>query len=54
MFEALAAVVLFGLMLLPVVNVGVGAIAGLVLGGPGGAVIGLVIGFLISSFMLNK
>ena len=50
MLEALAAVVLFGLMLLPVVNIGVGAIAGFVLGGIVGAVAGAAIGFVISFF----
>jgi hypothetical protein len=50
MLEALAAVILVGLMLLPVINIGVGLIAGFVLGGIGGAVIGAIVGFVISAF----
>ncbi|NJO34460.1 MAG: hypothetical protein HC869_16355 [Rhodospirillales bacterium] len=49
MLEALAAVVLCGLMLVPVINIGVGLIAGFVLGGIGGALVGAVVGFVISA-----
>jgi hypothetical protein len=47
MVSALAAVILVGLMLFPIVNIAVGLIAGFMLGGPLGAVAGLVIALII-------
>ena len=47
MVSALAAVILFFLILIPGINLIVGLIAGGVLGGPGGAFVGLVIGGVI-------
>jgi Permease family len=48
MVEALAFVILVGLMLVPMLNVLVGAVAGAVLSGPLGAVFGLVTGYGLS------
>lgn len=44
MVTALAAVVLIGLMFIPIVNVAIGFVAGAVLGGPLGAIAGAMIG----------
>jgi Permease family len=48
MVEALAFVIMVGLMLVPILNVLVGAVAGAVLSGPLGAVFGLVTGYGLS------
>lgn len=54
MLEALAAVILCGLMLVPGVNVFVGLIAGFVLGGVLGALAGGAIGLAISLAILKS
>ena len=48
MIEALAFVIMVGLMLVPILNVLVGAVAGAVLSGPLGAVFGLATGYGLS------
>lgn len=49
MLEILATVVLLGLMLVPMANIAVGAIAGYMLYGVGGALAGAVVGSVITS-----
>ena len=48
-FDAIALIVLSGMMLVPLVNVVVGLIAGAWLGGPAGALVGLSLAVLIAA-----
>jgi hypothetical protein len=48
-FEAIAIIVLSGMMLVPLINVVVGLIAGAWLGGPAGALVGLAFAVLIAA-----
>jgi hypothetical protein len=54
MLEALAAVILFGLMFVPLINIAVGLIAGGFLWGPFGAISGGLIGLVISGMVASK
>jgi hypothetical protein len=47
--DAIALVVLSGMMLVPLVNIVVGLISGAWLGGPAGAVVGLALAVLIAA-----
>jgi hypothetical protein len=53
MVEALATVILLGLMFIPVLNLLVGVVAGAVLGGPVGAVVGFITGWIISIYVVD-
>lgn len=53
MLTALAAVILCGLMLVPVANIAVGLIAGAALGGVGGAVLGIIVGLVVTGYALS-
>ena len=53
MVSALAAVILAGLMLIPMVNILVGLIAGMVLGGLGGGLLGAGLGAIITMFWMS-
>jgi hypothetical protein len=46
-FDAIAVIILLGMMLVPVVNIVVGVIAGALLVGPAGAPVGLALAILI-------
>lgn len=48
LLDAIATIILVGMMLIPIVNVGVGAIAGAALGGVPGAIIGITTAFSLS------
>lgn len=54
MLEALATVVLCGLMLLPLINIPVGVIAGFMLWGLPGAIGGCVVGLCISALYKDR
>jgi hypothetical protein len=47
-FDAIAVIVLCGMMLVPLVNIVVGLIAGAWLGGPAGALVGIALAVLIA------
>lgn len=48
LLDAIATIILVGMMLIPIVNVGVGAIVGAALGGVPGAIIGITTAFSLS------
>ena len=48
-FDAIALIVLSGMMLVPLINIVVGLIAGAWLGGPAGALVGLSLAVLIAA-----
>ena len=48
-FDAIATIVLCGMMAIPLINIVVGLIAGAWLGGPAGALIGLALAVLIAA-----
>jgi len=53
MLTALAAVILCGLMLVPIGNIAVGLIAGAALGGAIGAFLGMTVGLVITGIALS-
>ena len=49
LFDAIALIVLCGMMLVPLINIVVGLIAGAWLGGPAGALVGTALAFFIAA-----